>query len=309
MDDVNFQIVPFTRSRIEDVLIFIESHLRFYSMTREMLEEGLFEGGVQKPSIALLLISSSNQVIMGVIAGTLKLNKLSYPISTIKLFLIHSLHRNQGLGSKLFTAFINHLRKLKLSKVKLQFDALPPEYWNPGVDFRHTDLMFFLQHFGFHTGKWRNNLSFDIPSNYEKPKAIKNEIRFQILSQKQISSLEDFIQKHFRFYNWIEEIRLSYRNNPMSTVIALDNEGQIVGWACFNISFPGCFGPTGVQKKLRGKGIGSELLKWCIYQLSQQKVQKMIIRWVSNSTAEYYSKSIGAHISAKYLPMWKKIKL
>lgn len=83
--------------------------------------------------------------------------------------------------------------------------------------------------------------------NISFPKKI-NDIQIKRLSESNIIYLEAFIRRYFRFSLWDEEVRLSYNLTPITTYIAIDSSNHIVGWASYNISFPGCFGPMGVKK-------------------------------------------------------------
>jgi GNAT superfamily N-acetyltransferase len=58
---------------------------------------------------------------------------------------------------------------------------------------------------------------------------------------------------------WGEEFECSFKSLPVTSLIALRND-KIVGFACFDVTCRGYFGPTGVLESERGKGIGKELL-------------------------------------------------
>ena len=52
------------------------------------------------------------------------------------------------------------------------------------------------------------------------------------------------------------------------------------------------FGPTGVRKDMRGKGIGKALLLRCLYSMYERGYNYAIIGWVG--PAEFYQKACGA---------------
>jgi GNAT superfamily N-acetyltransferase len=68
----------------------------------------------------------------------------------------------------------------------------------------------------------------------------------------------DWIKMHFSHY-WVSEAALALSQMPTTIFIALHN-GGLVGFACYDTSAKGFFGPTGVDEAARGQGIGEALL-------------------------------------------------
>ena len=68
----------------------------------------------------------------------------------------------------------------------------------------------------------------------------------------------DWVGKTF-FPNWASECEVAFSGHPISTWIATRND-RLVGFACADATARGFFGPTGVAKRERGKGIGEALL-------------------------------------------------
>jgi hypothetical protein len=117
-----------------------------------------------------------------------------------------------------------------------------------------------------------------------------------------------FMPKLYQLSFWPDEITLSFQKSPIPTFIAIDSSSEkIIGWASHSIQFPGSFGPTGVKKSERGQGLGKLLLKWCLWDLKTNfDLDQMIINWVQEDTAYFYSKSIGAYIYRLYWTMKKR---
>jgi GNAT superfamily N-acetyltransferase len=115
------------------------------------------------------------------------------------------------------------------------------------------------------------------------------------------------MSKAYQIAFWPEEVELSLRNDPITTFIVQDPRGRIIGWASHSIQYPGSFGPTGVKKSERGKGLGSLLLKWCLWDLKSKGMKKCQILWVEGDTIYFYLKSVGARICKIYWEMKKKL--
>ena len=65
---------------------------------------------------------------------------------------------------------------------------------------------------------------------------------------------------------WASECDVAFSNQPISCHIATQN-GKILGFACYDSTSRGMFGPLGVQESARGRGIGRELLLSSLYAM------------------------------------------
>ena len=66
-----------------------------------------------------------------------------------------------------------------------------------------------------------------------------------------------FIGEHFG-QGWVDETLTTFARQPITSVIALDGP-NIIGFAAFEASARGYFGPTGVLEAYRGRSIGKAL--------------------------------------------------
>ncbi len=90
---------------------------------------------------------------------------------------------------------------------------------------------------------------------------------------------------------WGDEFASSFRSIPASSFIALRG-GRIVGFACYEVTCRGFFGPTGVLESERGKGIGTVLLLRSLLGLRELGYAYGIIGGVGPT--DFYVKSLGA---------------
>jgi len=74
----------------------------------------------------------------------------------------------------------------------------------------------------------------------------------------------------------------------------VDAKNEILGFACYNATGKGFFGPTGVKKKMRGQGIGSVLLWRCLESQWEQGYAYSIIGGAG--PVDYYAKAVGATV-------------
>ncbi|MBX5156038.1 GNAT family N-acetyltransferase [Rhizobium sp. NZLR8] len=63
--------------------------------------------------------------------------------------------------------------------------------------------------------------------------------------------------------NWASEVAIAFTRQPVACLIAVDG-GKLKGFACYDTTARGFFGPTGVDRQARGKGIGLALFSACL---------------------------------------------
>lgn len=67
-----------------------------------------------------------------------------------------------------------------------------------------------------------------------------------------------WIEARFSPY-WVSEAATGLSQMPPTLLLAV-RDGQVLGFACFDTTAKGFFGPTGVDEPVRGQGIGEALL-------------------------------------------------
>lgn len=68
----------------------------------------------------------------------------------------------------------------------------------------------------------------------------------------------DWIEAHFSL-PWVSEAALALSQQPPTVYLAI-RDTTLLGFACYDTSAKGFFGPTGVDVAARGQGIGEALL-------------------------------------------------
>ena len=114
------------------------------------------------------------------------------------------------------------------------------------------------------------------------------EVRRAIAPEKHI--IVDWVRKTFS-PAWASECEVAFTNHPVSCYIAVE-EGNLTGFACYDATYRNFFGPTGVGKEARGKGIGKVLLLKCLYAMEAEGYGYAIIGGAG--PVDFYAKSVGA---------------
>jgi GNAT superfamily N-acetyltransferase len=92
---------------------------------------------------------------------------------------------------------------------------------------------------------------------------------------------------------WADEVSVGFARQPISIYIAtIDRE--LVGFAAYECTRRGFFGPTGVIQSARGKGIGKDLLLAALWSLRELGYVYAVIG--AAGPVRFYQKTVGAII-------------
>ncbi|MBX5138325.1 GNAT family N-acetyltransferase [Rhizobium lentis] len=91
--------------------------------------------------------------------------------------------------------------------------------------------------------------------------------------------------------NWASEVSVAFSRQPVACQIAVDG-GKLLGFACYDTTARGFFGPTGVDPEARGKGIGLALFSAC---LQTMKALGHAYAFIGDAgPVDFYAKTAGA---------------
>ncbi len=99
-----------------------------------------------------------------------------------------------------------------------------------------------------------------------------------------------FAREHFS-EKWVSEVEVAMTRQPIACFIATRDKA-ILGFACYDTTQRGFFGPTGVAEAARGLGVGKALLMKALEGLRDIGYAYAIIGGVG--PREFYAKHCGA---------------
>lgn len=106
----------------------------------------------------------------------------------------------------------------------------------------------------------------------------------------EITPVREFVARNFS-RAWADEVSVGFANKPVSVFVATA-EGRVIGFAAYECTRRGFFGPTGVAKDKQGLGIGKALLLASLWGLRELGYVYGIIGRVG--PVEFYQKAVGA---------------
>ena len=102
--------------------------------------------------------------------------------------------------------------------------------------------------------------------------------------------VENFVRGHFS-PKWVSEVAVAFARQPVACFIATKDK-EILGFACYETTAKGYFGPTGVAESARGLGLGKALL---LKALEAQREAGYAYAFIGGvGPKEFYAKAVGA---------------
>ena len=114
-----------------------------------------------------------------------------------------------------------------------------------------------------------------------------------------------WIAQHFS-PDWANGVVYTIHRSPCSFFIAIEKQSpdperadpyalppeKLVGFACYDASNRGMFGPMGVHPQYEGQGIGTALLLTALHAMWNENYAYAVIGWAG--PVEWYAKRVGA---------------
>ncbi|MFC3852831.1 GNAT family N-acetyltransferase [Salinispirillum marinum] len=104
--------------------------------------------------------------------------------------------------------------------------------------------------------------------NVPQPTQLADNIHIELAKPWDRHTLLRWVEQEFS-PGWASEVACGLGQHPCKVLIARQDT-TLLGFACYDVTFPAFFGPTGVSENARGKGIGKALLLEAMQRLHYQ---------------------------------------
>ena len=133
---------------------------------------------------------------------------------------------------------------------------------------------------------------YELPEFIDPCKDLDKDIKIKRAMSPDGARIKEFISVTFGD-GWSNEFTKALYNTPSSCFVAVKGK-EILGFACYDTTARGYFGPVGVTESTRGTGIGKALTLRCMIAMREIGYGYAIIGWVG--PVEFYKKVCGATI-------------
>lgn len=106
----------------------------------------------------------------------------------------------------------------------------------------------------------------------------------------ELGLVTDWIKEKFSTW-WASEATVAFSRQPPSCFLAV-KDGKLIGFACYDATARGFFGPTGVDEAARGSGVGHALLLASLFDMRSQGYGYGIIGGAG--PVDFYVRSVDA---------------
>jgi GNAT superfamily N-acetyltransferase len=168
-------------------------------------------------------------------------------------------------------------------------------YFTPGIVDRDVATIAFLRARGYAETGFTHNLESPLPTS--------NVTAIRRPTHEESERVLDFIEKQFGRIWRFEAARAFDTDIPQ--VFIAEEGGAITGFAVHDVNNRGLgfFGPTGVAKAMRGRGLGCQLLLASLADLRRLGYPRAVIPWTD--AFEFYRKCSGATLAHRFVAFAK----
>ena len=134
---------------------------------------------------------------------------------------------------------------------------------------------------------------YDLPASaplVEKLRAEGVVIKRAIGPEKQ--AVAEWVEQTFS-RNWASECEVALSAQPASCFLAIKDK-KLIGFACYDATAKGLFGPIGVDEAARGTGAGKALLVRTLEAMREAGYGYGVIGWPG--PVDFFKKTVGATV-------------
>ena len=130
----------------------------------------------------------------------------------------------------------------------------------------------------------------DLLVNLLKLPTFEHDVRVRRAQPFELTPVRRFVKTNFS-RSWADEISVGFGHQPVSIFVATI-ERELVGFAAYECTRRGFFGPTGVIPAARSQGLGKALLLASLSALREMGYVYAIIG--AAGPVHFYQKTVGA---------------
>lgn len=128
-------------------------------------------------------------------------------------------------------------------------------------------------------------------------KTPSNDVEIKRVLSPNSDKVIAFVEAQFS-KGWASEIKAAVYQSQPTCFVAL-HENKIVGFAAYDATAKGYFGPIGVDQNLRGKNIGKALILHTLEAMYHDGYGYAVIGGAGDGVLDFYKKTVNATVIEK----------
>jgi len=210
----------------------------------------------------MVRVALDGERVAGLAAGDVR-SRGGETFASLKIIAVHPDYRGRGIATQML-AEIERLAAERGADRIVVSDGWPL-YFFGGVNHRSTLGLIFFHRRGYRSREYDFHLEAPLAGNAlldEDDPPIPPDITVRRARAEDRERTLDAVERMFSKAWWFET-SLAFRA-PEPTCFIAERGGEVVGFADFDATNFGLFGPTGVDDSLRGRKIGAVLYRRCL---------------------------------------------
>jgi GNAT superfamily N-acetyltransferase len=242
------------------------------------------DGGRVGPSLTLGLDDGPDRPV-GAVAVALRDNG-GIRTGHVQVVVVDPEHRRRGVGRVLLRAAESEARSR--GAVRMHLGAAAPFYLFTGVDSRWTEALSLAEDAGYE--RLGAELDLECPTHLARPAAGGDVDVRPVREDGDVADLVGFAARCYP--EWRAEFARAA--GAGTAVLAVADDGTVVGAAAHSVNRFGVIGPVGVDPARHRGGVGAAMMHALTRDLAVAGIDRAEIAWTS--TVRFYAVACGAQV-------------
>jgi len=252
----------------------------------------------------LVRVAVEGDRVVGLAAGDVR-SRNGATFASLKIVVVHPDYRGRGIASQML-AEIERGAAEKGAERLVVSDGWPL-YFFGGVNYQQTQALIFFHRRGYRSIAFDFHLEVPLQANplIDQPDPpLPDGVTVRRADRKDGQATLAAIDRMFAKAWWFET-SLAFRAAEPTVYIA-ERDGEVVGFADYDATNFGLFGPTGVHESLRGRKVGAVLYRRCLSDMRALGYPYALIP-TNLERLNFYTREGGATVGRLFLRFEKRL--
>ncbi|MCX8036240.1 MAG: GNAT family N-acetyltransferase [Candidatus Sumerlaeia bacterium] len=273
-----------------------------FSAGTEWLRRGVFDCWYYDPE--LVRVAFDGKALVGLAVADVR-TRNGETFASLKLLLVRPDYRGRGIGTRMLGEIEREAAARGAGRILIS--DYWPLYFFGGVPSGETQALIFFHRRGYEPAGYDFHLEVPLTGNplIDRPDPpLPDGVTICRATPDDCDRTLHAINRMFAMAWWFET-SLAFRAAEPTVFIALQDK-KVVGFADYDATNIGLFGPTGVHESLRGHKVGAVLFRRCLREMRALGYPYALVP-TNLERLNFYYREGGAQIGRLFLRFQKKL--